>query len=88
MDVNIVVTPSNIELGVVSSTLQTIDEFRNERQWVSVQDRHSVQFSIVLHRSQRAILLLDEKEGGRCKVANSLLWDVWPRDGCRQSGEM
>ncbi len=63
-DSDIVVSPTNVELRKVLRSVKLIDEFRDEWKRVTVLDRHLVKLAVVLHRSQRAILFLDEEERG------------------------
>ena len=65
LDANIVISPSNIQLGEPVSVLKVINEFRNEGERVFVGDSDLVQLPIVLDWSKRPILLLN-KEEGRC----------------------
>jgi hypothetical protein len=64
LDADIIVSPSYIELGEVSRTLESIDEIINEGEGVSVFSCDGIECSIVLDKAELTILLLDEKDWG------------------------
>ena len=64
LDVNVVVSPVNIELGEVVSVFQLVHKVRDEREGISVMGGMFVKVSIVLTRTEFAILLLDKEERG------------------------
>ncbi len=64
LDTDVVVSPANVELCEVLGPTKLVNELRDEREWISILDRHLVQFAVVLDWSQRAILFLNEEEGG------------------------
>ena len=68
-DSDIVVPPSDIELGKKFCSLEFIDEIRDERERVRVTDGMFVDVAIVLTRSEAAIFLFNEEERRR-------LWGV------------
>ena len=61
LDVDIVVPPVDIELGEVACTLETIDKVGNERKRIDILDSLCIECAIVLDKSERSILLLDEE---------------------------
>ncbi|KAF8519866.1 hypothetical protein JB92DRAFT_2897395 [Gautieria morchelliformis] len=64
-DPNIVETPADIQLSEVPCPTELCDQFGNEWNGVPVVDRDHIQGPVILHKSERAILLLDE-EHRRC----------------------
>ena len=63
-DVNVVISPTNVELGEQGGFLHVINEFRDEGEWVGVSDSVGVQVAVVLAWMKGSILLWYEEEGG------------------------
>ena len=63
-DADIVVSPTNVELGEVASVFQLVHEVGNEREGVSVLGGVFVKVSIILAGTKFSILLFNEEEGG------------------------
>ena len=63
-DSDIVETPSDIQLSKVLGTLEFRDQLRDECNRIMVFDRDGVQGSVVLDKSEQAILLLDKEDRG------------------------
>ena len=61
---NIVVPPTNIQLGEVFGPAKLIDELQNEGYGVVIFDHHCIECSVVLHQPKGAILLLNEEHQG------------------------
>jgi hypothetical protein len=61
LHLNIVVTPSHIELRKVFRTAKLVDKFQDEWEGVPIFDHEGVQRSVVLYEAESAILLLDEE---------------------------
>ena len=64
LDVNIVVSPSDIKLGEVFCILEFINKIRDEGKWVGILDGVLIQVAIILARMVFPTLLLDKEEGG------------------------
>ncbi len=62
-DAYIVVSPSYIQFGVDMCVAQIADEVRNKGKWVLVTHSEGIDFAVILHWSELAILLSYEKEG-------------------------
>ena len=62
---DVVVAPADVELGEDPEPLQLVDQLLDQGKQVAVLHRGLVEFPVVLHRSQRGVLLFDEEEGGR-----------------------
>ena len=56
-DANVVIAPSNIELGEQCGVLHIIDQLRDEGKGIPIVDGVGVEISIVLARSQGSVLL-------------------------------
>ena len=61
LDSDIIVPPSNIQLGEVLHPLELVYEPRNKRNRILVLDSHCIQGLVVLHQLKGAILLLNEE---------------------------
>ena len=61
-DSDIVVAPTNVEFGEVLGPFETVDNVRDEGEWVAVLDCALVQLPVVLHESKLPILLLDKED--------------------------
>jgi len=61
LNADIIKTPTDIQLGKVSSSAELGHEFRDQWEGVFVLDCHGIEYTIVLNQSEQAILLLDEK---------------------------
>jgi hypothetical protein len=61
LDTNIVVPPSDIQLGEVSCTSETIDKVGNEWKQIDILDSLCIERLIVLDKSERSVLLLNEE---------------------------
>lgn len=64
LDSDIREAPADVDFGKVLGSLESVEEFGNEREGITVLDRHVVELSVVLHRAKSTVSLLDEKEGG------------------------
>src|SRR5882762_5537318 len=62
-DTNVVVSPTNVELGEVVGIMQLINEVRDERERSGILDSDIIKTAIVLYRAEFAILLVDKEEG-------------------------
>ncbi|KAF9798448.1 hypothetical protein IEO21_10718 [Rhodonia placenta] len=65
LDPDIVISPSDIELGEERGTVELIHHLSDQRQGVAIFDCDRVQPAVVLYGSKRPFLLFDEEEGGR-----------------------
>ena len=63
-DTNVIVTPSNIELGEMLSVFQLVHKVGDEGERVSITSGVLIEVAVVLARMEFAILLLDKEEGG------------------------
>ena len=63
-DLDIVVSPSDIELGEDFCPLEFINEVRNERKRVCITDSVFIDVAIVLTGSEATVLLFDDEERG------------------------
>src|SRR5882757_10028159 len=61
LDMDIVVPPSDIKLGEVSCASETIDKVGNERKRIDILDSLCIECLIVLDKSERSVLLLNEE---------------------------
>src|SRR5882724_8958985 len=61
LDADIVVSPSDIKLGEVARTPESVNEVGDERKWICILYRLCVQRPVVLDQSETSILLLDEE---------------------------
>ena len=64
LDVDIVVSPSDVELGEVFCIFEFIDEVGDEGKEVGISDGMFIQVVIILTGAEFPILLLDKEEGG------------------------
>jgi hypothetical protein len=63
-DVNIVITPSNVEFGEDLSSFEFIDEVRDEEKRIGIAGGMGIEISVVLARTEFAILLFHKEERG------------------------
>ena len=63
-DVDVVVSPTNIELSEVASVFQLVHEVRDERKGVGIVGGVFVEVSVILAGTEFSIFLFDEEEGG------------------------
>ena len=61
---NIVVPPTNIEFGKMTSIFQLVHKVRDEGKGVGVTSGMFVEVVVVLARAEFAVLLFDKEEGG------------------------
>src|SRR6267154_628539 len=61
VDTDIGVPPSDIKLGEVSCASETIDKVGNERKRIDILDSLCIECPIVLDKSERSVLLLNEE---------------------------
>jgi len=61
-DPNIVVTPSNIQLGEVLHIMELVDELWDEGNRVLILDCHCIQGLIVLYQPKGTVFLFDEED--------------------------
>jgi hypothetical protein len=64
LDTDIIVSPSDIELGEVLCALESMDEIVNEGERVSIFLRDGVECLIFLDEAELTILLLDKEDWG------------------------
>ena len=64
LDVDIVVPPTDIKFGEVTSIFQLVNEIRNERKGVGVVGGVFVEVPVILARMEFSIFLFDKEEGG------------------------
>ena len=62
-DVNVVISPMNVELGEQGGLLHVINEFQDEGEWVGISDSVGVQVVIILAWVKGSVLLWYEEEG-------------------------
>lgn len=62
LDVDIIASPSNVQLGEPASILKTIHKLWNKGEGILVGDGDFIQLLIVLYWSESPILLLDKEE--------------------------
>src|SRR6266404_5320139 len=62
-DTNVVVSPTDVELGEVAGVMQLVNEVRDEGERSCILDSDIVKTSVVLYRVEFAILLIYKKEG-------------------------
>src|SRR5680860_1022891 len=62
LDANLVVTAAKIDLAEILSTLQTVKQLIDPRQWITILDRDVVECSIVHTHAHCAVLFLDEQD--------------------------
>ncbi len=48
-DLDIVVSPTNVELHKVFGSTKLVDELQNKREWIAVFDCHFVQLAVILY---------------------------------------
>ena len=83
-DVNVVISPTNVELGEQGGFLHIINEFWNEREWIGVLDGVGVQVAVILAWTKSSILLWHKEEGrglGRFQGYNSSCFKVFFHKG-------
>ena len=61
LDPDIVVPPSDIQLGEIPSSPELLHQLRNQWKWIPVLYCHPIELSVVLNQLKFSILLLDEK---------------------------
>ena len=64
MNLDIVISPSNVELGQKGRILHVSNQFRNEGKRVSVVNSMAVQVAVVLAGSKGSVFLGNEEEWG------------------------
>ena len=67
LDMDIVVSPTNVELSKVASVFQLVHEVRDEGKGVGVTSDVFVEVSVVLAGAEFTIFLLNKEEGGCLK---------------------
>ena len=65
LDMDVVISPMNIEFGEVVSVFQLVHEVRDERKGVGVTDGVFIEVSVVLAGVEFSVFLFDEEERGR-----------------------
>src|SRR5271163_657501 len=50
LHVHVIESPTDVKFGEITCTTKTVDEFRDERQRVTVLDRNSIEGTIVLYQ--------------------------------------
>ena len=81
---NIVITPSDVQLGEIVSSTELRDKLRDKRKWILIFHSHGIERAIVLHQAERSILLLDEEDQGshqRFQWSNSTTSKVFTEKG-------
>src|SRR5262249_33445501 len=72
LDANVIIAPADIELGENLGVLDPSDYFGNQREWGTVLDADLVDPSVVLHRPECSLLILDEeKRSGNWRLGRS-----------------
>jgi len=61
MNTNVVIPPSNVKLGEDSGIFEFVDDVGDKRERVLVLDRERVQLTVVLHRTEFTIFLLNKE---------------------------
>ena len=61
LDTDIVVLPVDIKLDEVACTSEMVNKVRNEWKWIDILDSLWIECPIVLDKSERSILLLNEE---------------------------
>ena len=64
LDVDVVETPTNVQLGEVSGSTELRYEFRDQWKGVLILDHHGIKCSVVLNQPEGAVLFLDKKYRG------------------------
>ena len=64
LNMDVVVSPMNIELGEVVSVFQLVHKVRDEREGVGVTSGVFIEVAVILTRVEFAILLFDKEERG------------------------
>ena len=64
LNMDIVVSPTNIKLGEVANVFQLVHEVRDEREGVDIMGGVFVEVAVVLTRVELVILLFDKEEEG------------------------
>ena len=59
---NIVITPSDVQLGEVASPAELGDELGNKRKQVLIFHSHGIEHVIVLYQAEQPVLLLDKED--------------------------
>ena len=81
---NIVITPSDVQLGEIVSSTELRDKLRDKRKWILIFHSHGIERAIVLHQAERSILLLDEEDQGshqRFQWLNSTTSELFTEKG-------
>ena len=63
-DMNVVVSPTDVEFGEQGGFLHVINEFRDKGEWVGIVDGVGVQVVVVLAWAKGSVLLWYKEEGG------------------------
>jgi len=61
LDVNIIRSPTYVQLGEVLHTLEFCNKLGDQREWIFVFDYKYIEVSITLHQVKRSILFPDKK---------------------------
>ena len=64
LNVDVVISPMNVEFGEQGGLLHVIDEFRDEGEWVSILDSVGIQVVVILTWMKGSILLWYKEERG------------------------
>ena len=64
LDVNVIISPMNVEFGEQCGLLHIIDEFWDEREWIGISDSVGVQVAVILAWTKGFVLLWYKEEGG------------------------
>ena len=64
LDMDIVVSPSNVKLGEIFCTIEFVDKVRDEGKGIGISDGMLIQVVVVLARVEFPILLFDKEKGG------------------------
>ena len=61
-DADVVIAPTNVQLGEVTGAFELVEQLLDERKRVAVLDRHIVKLAVVLDGAERTILLFNEEK--------------------------
>ena len=63
LDVNVVISPTNVKFGEQGGLLHVIDEFQDEGEWIGISDSVEVQVLVILTWTENSILFGYKEEG-------------------------
>ena len=62
-NVNVVISPTNVEFGEQGGLLHVIDVFQDEGEWIGISDSVGVQVAVILAWAKGSVLLWYKEEG-------------------------